>query len=277
MQQQIRAATHEAARQARPWVIGFGRFGYVAKGVVYTLIGVLAVQAAVGGGGRITGKNGALQEIGGAPFGRYLLIAIAVGIVGYAAWRFIQAILDTEHKGSKAKGLAVRAGYFAIGIVHLGLAASAFHLLSGSGGSGGDQTRSWTVRLMSQQQGEWLVGIAGALVIGYGGRQLYRAWTSKFREKPRLRGMSATEDRWATRFGRIGYGARGVVFGLVGAFLIVAAIQSDPNEARGLDGALATLARQPWGSALLCAVAAGLTAYGLYMFVEARYRRMVIT
>jgi hypothetical protein len=204
-------------------------------------------------------------------------LAIGVGIVGYALWRFVQAFMDTENKGSGPKGIAVRIGYAVIAFVHLGLAISAFAMVSGGSASGGDSARGWTAQLMAQPFGRWLVAIVGALVVGYGAAQFRRAYTAKFREKLRLREMSGREDKLATRLGRMGYAARGVVFGIVGAFFIAAAIHTDPQEARGLDGALQTLAAQPWGWAALGAVALGLTAYGLFMFVEARYRRMVIT
>ena len=269
-------ATHEGAKEARPWLVGFGRFGFVAKGIVYTLIGVLAVRAALGAGGEVTGKRGALEEISRAPFGRYLLLAIGVGIVGYALWRWIQAVMDTENKGRSAKGAAVRAGYFGIGLLYAGLSASAFRIAFGDRGDGGDAMQGWTARLMSHDFGEWIVAAAGIAVIAYGARQAYRGCTLNFRKKLETSEMSAAEHKWATRLGAIGYLSRAVVFAIVGVFLIVAVMHSDPHEARGLDGALATLAVQPWGPALLGIVAAGLTMYGIYMFVEARYRRMVI-
>jgi hypothetical protein len=269
--------TRRAVRKAEHWLVRLGRFGYVAKGIVYTLIGVLAVMAAVGAGGQTTDSTGALHRIGQAPFGRYLLLAIGVGLVGYAVWRFVQAFLDTENKGTNAKGIAVRASYFAIGVAHVGLAIPAFAFVFGSGDNGGDATEDWTAALMSQPFGQWLVGIVGAMILGRGAFHIYRAYSRKFREKLKLREMSATEDKWATRLGRLGYGARGFVFVIIGVFLILAAVKADPQQARGLDGALDALAQQPWGSALLAIVALGLAAYGLYMFVEARYRRMLIT
>lgn len=265
-----------AAREAGDWLIRLGRFGFAAKGVVYTLIGVLAVQAAIGAGGETTGQRGALEQIGEAPLGRILLIAMGVGMVGYALWRFMQAFMDTEDKGTGGKGIALRTGYFVIALLHVSLAASAFALVAGRESSG-DSTVGWTAQLMSQPFGRWLVGIVGAFVIGYGGFQLYRAWTVKFREKLELGDMSAAEKTWAIRLGCMGYAARGVVFVIVGGFLIVAAVHADPKEARGLDGALATLAEQPWGWAVLGVVAVGLLAYGIFMFVQARYRRMVIS
>jgi hypothetical protein len=231
-------------------------------------------------GGDTTGTSGAFQKIGEVPFGKPLLITIAVGLAGYALWRFVQAFMDTECKGAGFKGLAVRACYFAIGVVHAALAISAVKLIAGHGGAGvsdGDATQGWTVELMSQPYGRWLVGIVGAIVFGRGAFHMYRAFSVKFREKLQLREMSATEEKWALRLGRMGYGARGFVFAIIGAFLIVAAIREDANQARGIGGTLHTLAQQPWGSALLGAVALGLSAYGLYLFVEARFRRMVIT
>jgi hypothetical protein len=274
----MRTTSHEAAgavREAAPWLVWLGRFGFAAKGVVYTLIGVLAVQTALGAGGELIGKTGALEHVGKAPFGRALLISTGVGIAGYALWRFVQAIMDTENKGRGAKGIAVRLGYCVIGPTHIALAASAFALVSGNRGSG-DSTQESTAEVMSQPFGKWLVAGIGAIVIGYGLYQFYRAYSRKFRKKLLLADMSETEQKWATRLGCVGYAARGVVFEVIGTFLIIAAIHADPQEARGIDGALATLARQPWGWAVLGVVAAGLAAYGVYMFVEARYRRMVI-
>ena len=243
--------------------------------MVYTLIGVLAAQAALTAGGETTGQQGALEKIGEAPFGRFLLIAMGVGIAGYALWRFIQAFLDTENKGSGGKGIAVRTGYFIIAAIHVSLAASAFTLVMGMD-EGGDSTTGWTAELLSQPFGQWLVGIVGASVIVYGLVQFYRAYTVKFRRKLKLHEMSAAEQKWATRLGCMGFAARGVVFLIVGIFLIVAGMVDDPQQARGLDGALATLAQQRWGALVLGTVAVGLAAYGIFMFVQARYRRMVI-
>jgi hypothetical protein len=265
-----------AAREAKPWVIWFGRLGFAAKGVVYTLIGVLAVLAAIGAGGDTTGPRGALAEIGEAPFGRFLLTVMAVGIVGYALWRFLQALMDTENNGTDGKGIFKRTTYFIIGWVHVGLAISAFALVRGEHPEA-NPAQAWTARLLSQPFGQWLVGIVGTIIIIYGGIQFHRAYSLSFCDKLELKKMSPMERKWATRLGRMGYAARGVVFWIVGIFLIVAAIYVDPKQARGLDGALATLAEQPWGPALLGVVAAGLVAHGIFMFVQARYRRMVLT
>jgi len=277
--QQAQRQAEQAARQASPWLVRLGRFGYAAKGVVYGLVGVLAVLAAGGRGGQTTDTKGALGTLVGAPPGRVLLALVALGLIGHAVWRWVQAALDTEHKGTDAKGIAARVGYAAIGVGYVSLALAAMRLAMGTGGgSSGDQSaQDWTARVLQQPFGRWLVGLAGLAVIGVGAYQLYRAYTAKFREKLNLGEMSATEQQWVVRIGRFGFAARSVVFAIIGGFLVVAALQARSEEARGLGGALDVLAQQSYGPLLLGVVALGLVAYGAFMFAQARYRRMVIT
>ena len=258
------------------WVERLARLGYTAKGIVYAIIGVLAVQAAFGTGGQTTDQKGALGAIAAQPFGQFLLALVALGLIGYAIWRFVEAVQDPEHKGNDAKGLATRLGAAISGIIYASLAFSAIRLAMGSGASSSNNTstQDWTARLMSQPFGQWLVGLGGALIIGLGFYQFYKAYKAKFRKHLKLQEMSPTEETWATRLGRFGEGARGVVFVITGFFLLQAARQSDPNQARGLDGALQSLAQQPYGPWLLGIVALGLVAYGIHMGVQARYRRI---
>jgi uncharacterized protein DUF1206 len=219
-----------------------------------------------------------LQWVEEAPFGRFLLIAIAVGLAGYALWRFIQAIRDTEHKGADARGVAVRAAYFVIGLIYAALAYSAVQIATSARRSvGGDHMqKSWTAWLLAQPLGPWLVGLVGLSVIGVGLYQFYKAYTADFREKLKAQEMSRDEKKWVARIGRFGLAARGFVFGIIGGFLISAAVESDPNQTRGLGGALRALAEQPYGQGLLGITAAGLIAYGIFSVMLARYRRMVI-
>jgi hypothetical protein len=273
----VKDGAERATREASPWIEGLGRFGYVAKGVVYLMIGVLALQAALGQGGDTTDQRGALARVAAAPFGQILLLLLTIGLLGYAVWRFVQAAKDTEGKGSEPKGLFARAGYAGVGLLYLSLAFSALRLLMGSGGSGGQQqAQDWTARLLGQPMGAWLVGLVGVAVIANGLFQLYRAYTAKFREKLRTHEMDPGQIDWVTKLGRAGYAARGVAFGLIGLFLVQAARHREPGEVRGLDGALAALAQQPSGTEMLGLVAAGLAAYGIFALVEARYRRMVL-
>lgn len=248
------------------------RFGYAAKGVVYVVVGGLAVQAAAGAGGGTTGGEGALRTIAGQPFGQLLLWVLALGLVGYAVWRFFQAAFDVESHGTGAEGIVIRGGYLASGAVHGLLGVYAVRLATGNGGGGGGGAQSVTAKVLAHPFGAWVVGLAGTAVIGYGLVAAYRAWTRKYRQEVAFGRLDPRVQRWIDRAGRLGLAARAVVFTLIGVFLIEAAVQSNPSQARGLDGALETLAAQPYGPWLLGLVAVGLVGYGVWSMVKARYR-----
>jgi hypothetical protein len=272
---------HAAARRSRDWLVPLGRAGFAANGLVYVLVGFLSAQAALGVGGETTDPEGALVHIIQAPFGQVALGVVAVGLAGYAVWRLLQAGLDTEQKGTSPSGWAARIGYGVSGVVYLGLAGTAVGLLLGNVGAdsaNGDQAaQDRTAFLLSQPFGRWVLAIVGLIVIGTGVAQIVNAWQAKFRRELKDGELDHTRRDWITRIGQLGYAARGVVLWLVGVFLIVAAVQGQPEQARGLGGVLATLASQPFGPWLLGVVAVGLAAYGLFLLVQARYRRMVIT
>ena len=266
------AAEAHARNAARhPWVEALARVGYAAKGVVYVVVGSLAVRAAIGDGGGTTGGEGALRAIAGGPFGQVLLWALAIGLVGYTVWRLVQAVLDPEDKGADAKGIASRGAYLASGAVHGLLALYAFRLATGNGGGGGG-AQSLTAKVLANPFGAWLVGLAGLALIGYGAVAGYRSYTRRYRREVAFGRLDVRVQRWIDRTGRLGLAARAVVFALIGVFLIRAALQSNPSQARGLEGALDTLAGQPYGPWLLGLVAAGLVAYGVWSMVKARYR-----
>jgi hypothetical protein len=266
--------SRRAARKASPWIERLARAGYVAYGAVYALVGVLAVQVALGGGGRTANQEGALRQVLLAPLGRVLLGMIVLGLLAYAMWRLIQGILDPENEGRDAKGIVKRVDHVLNGLFHAALAFSAGGLALGSGAGGGGSPDDWTARLLAQPFGRWLAVIVGAIIVGAGLYQFFKAYKADFRDELKLGAMSARAKTWTTRSGRLGYAARGVVFGVIGVFLVQAALQTDPGEAKGLGGALETLSRQPFGPYLLGTVALGLVAYGVFMFVVARYRRI---
>ena len=263
---------------ASPWMERLFRLGYVAKGVVYAIIGWLAASTVFGSGGRTTGTRGALRSLVNRPFGRVLLGFVAIGLSGYVLWRFVQAIMDTENQGTDAKGIIQRLSYAGNGSIYAGLAITAVQIIMGEVDfDNGYGSRDWTALLLAQPFGQWLVGTGGALVIGVGFYVFYQAYTAKFCRKFKLSEMSDTEKTWATRIGRFGLAARGVVYSIIGFFLIQAARQAKSKQVRGLEGALDLLARQPYGRWLLGIVAIGLIAYGLYYMVQARYRRINVT
>ena len=261
---------------ARDWIAPLARFGYATKGTVYIIIGLLAVLAAFNRGGRTTDSQGAFKEILSQPYGQFLLGAVAVGLAGYALWCLIQAIKDTENKGSAAKSIVIRLGYGVVGLIHSSLALSAVQLIMGSRGSyeGEESSKEWTATLLAQPFGQWMVGAVGVGIIIAAIVQFYQAYTGKFRKELKRGKMGTRAELWATRVGRIGLTARGIVFGVMGIFLLLAAIHANPNEARGLSGALRTLEQQPFGPWVLGIVALGLAVYGIYMLVLACYRRI---
>lgn len=274
----IEEQVKEAATEASPWIEGLGRFGYAAKGVVYLIIGGLAVQAALGQGGQATDQRGAMAHIAEAPFGRSLLVVLAVGLLGYALWQVVRAVLDTDHKGTDAQGLLWRAIHGGVAVIYVGLAWSAIKVAMEAGEQQGstEALQDWTAWLMAQPLGPWLVGLVGACVVANGLYQFRQAFKSTLTDDLNLWELDQTRREWITRIGRAGYAARGVAFVMIGGFLVAAATHTNPDEVQGLDGALATLAGQPFGPYLLGLVAAGLAAWGVFALVEARYRRMVI-
>lgn len=259
-----------------PWVERMARFGYATKGAVYIVVGALAMKAAFGIGGEATDTRGALQTIEEQPFGKVALATVAFGLIGYVLWRWLQAIADPDEKGSKLKGILIRIGYAGSGLVYAGMAFTAAKVLIdvGDTDSSTEVQQDWVARLLSMSYGRWLVGLAGACVLGFGLYQIYKGLSAKFRKRLKLGEMSKSKKFWATLSGRIGYAARGVVFCIIGSFLIQSARQYDPSQAKGLDAVLQALSQWPFGPWAMGTVAAGLIAYGFYMLVEARYRRI---
>ncbi len=268
------AATHH---ETAAWIERLARFGYAAKGVVYTLVGILAFQAAFNWGGKVSGSQGAFRAIASQPFGRVLLFLVATGILGYVIWRFVQAIYDPEHDDDGLGGIARRLSYAVSGIIYGTLAFAAFRIVFGgstsSGGSGSSSTQQ-TATLLSQPFGQWLVGLAGAAAAGYGFYCIYRGIKTKFRRKLKVNEMSSTEETWAVRIGRFGLIAKGIVSIIVGYFFVQAARTADPSQAKTTEGALQAIQQQPFGAILMGVVALGLAAYGIHLMLQARYRRI---
>jgi hypothetical protein len=248
------------------------RAGFVARGLVYAIIGVLALKLAFGHGGKLTNQQGALKTVAHQPFGTVLLVLVAIGLGGYCLWRLVRAAIGHGPEGSDT-GFE-RLAAFASGLAYGALCALAVEILvSGHSGSSGSPKKA-TAGVFGWPGGTWIVGIAGVVMVAVALYQGYRGISHKFLKDSKVEQMKPTVKKWITRLGTIGHLARMVVFGLVGIFLVKAAIDYNPKQAVGLDGALAKLTHYSYGPVLLGIVAAGLIAFAVYSLSDARYRRI---
>lgn len=252
------------------WFEKFARFGLVSKGIVYLLMGTLSVLAAFGLSKEKGDKEGAFRTIYDQPFGKVVLVAIAVGLLGYVMLRMFQSIKDTENKGKDFKGILNRIGYGMSAILYIFIGVYALKLALGGGG-GGDSRQSAVSKVFEYPGGEYIVGIAGLIVIGMGIYQIYRGVTGRFMKKVNLV-RSNMKDAFKSA-GTIGYISRGIVLGIIGYFLFHAAIVSNPKEAQGTDAAFEFLENE-LGSLMMAVVALGLAGYGVFCFVKAKYQKI---
>jgi hypothetical protein len=264
-------ATAQDVEQSTAFEV-LSRAGFAARATIYAVIGILAIKLAIGAGGKTTDQSGALKTIAHQPLGEVLLILVAIGLAGYALWRFTHALLG--HGPERSDSGFDRFAALGSGIAYAIMCAIAVQILLGSGGGTSGHTSKATAGVLGWPGGTWLVGFAGALFIGVALYQGYRGVTQDFLKDAKTGEMSAAVRRWYKTVAVFGHLARMVVFGLVGVFLLKAAFEFDPSKAVGLDGALAKLANQSYGSALLGVVAAGLIAFAVYSFADVRYRRI---
>jgi len=250
------------------------RLGFGARGLVYGLVGGLALLAAFGAGGQTGGSRSALATLIDQPFGRIMLGAVALGLAFFALWQAVAALTDADRRGTSFKGLALRAAQGGSAVIYAGLALSALGLALGwstGGGSEDAAARDWTAWLMQKPFGRWLVGAVGLGLAGTGVAWIVKGWRGDVLERLAL---PADARRWALPLGRLGFAARGVVFVIIGGFVVIAAMRSSSRQVRGLGGALEALQAQPYGWALLAATALGLLAFGGFALVQAFYRRI---
>ncbi|MBO3084047.1 DUF1206 domain-containing protein [Cellulomonas fengjieae] len=256
--------TSSTVNAQRSWELA-ARAGYAVSGVLHVLIGVLALRVAFGSGGEQADQSGALSAIAATPFGAAILWFSVVAFVALGAWQVARAFHSRE-TGDRAKS-AGRA------VVYIALAFAALSFARGGGSAASTQTADLTATLMSAPGGRVLVAAVGLGIIAVGVYHVYKGWKKKFlQDLNRL--PSGTAGSVVLRLGVLGYVAKGVALGIVGALFVQAAVTSDPSSSTGLDGALHTLRDQPAGVLLLVIVAAGFVAFGAYSFVRARYGRI---
>jgi Domain of Unknown Function (DUF1206) len=257
-----------ARRQPLYWVDPVMRFGYAARGIVYLLVGGLALIAAKDHT-PAPDSHSALGELLDQPFGEIMLGCIAIGLGAYAAWRFLCAALDLENLGKDLKGWIARSAQVISGLLHLSLGISAATLIWRAGASGGgDSTKTWTANILAEPFGRWLVAIAGAVAIAMGVQHFIKAHVGKYKRNLRYTPLAAKLDP-VVKFGIV---AHGIVVLIIGAFLLWAAWTTDASRAGGLGEALNALRNIGVGQIGLAVVAAGLIGFSVYCFIEAIYR-----
>ncbi|MFI5957786.1 DUF1206 domain-containing protein [Cryptosporangium sp. NPDC051539] len=264
-------AGNTARRAARSdWITRIGRVGLVAYGVVNLLIAFIAIQVATGDSGEQANKNGALQEVAEKPFGSALLWIIAVGLIALAIWQFAEAIWGHASAGKRRlKKRVISAGE---GVLFAFLAFNAIKFAVGKPQSG-SKTQTFTGKLLEQPFGQILVGVLGVAIIVGAAFVIWHGFKKKFREDLDLSHADAKARSAAERLGQVGYMGIGAAYAVVGVLVVTAAVSYDPDKASGLDGAMKTIASQPYGSVLLWLVALGFVCYGVYCFFDARYRK----
>jgi hypothetical protein len=261
-----------------PFVEFLTRIGFGARGLIYLVIGVIAIQVAQGGRSAPADQQGALAEIGAQPVGHILLIVVMIGLAGYTLWGVIRAIFDPLRLGSDAKGLIQRFWFFFSAGMYASLIIPTYGLIThgaqaAHNGAQTAQTQQSVSTILAKPWGRWTVGIIGILVVGIGLAQIYQGLSRKFDKQFRLYDLSHQQSIWIQRIGRFGTAARGIVFALTGVFLTQAAYQFNPEKAKGIDGVLLALVRQPYGPWLLGLVAVGLIAFGIYSITGAAWFR----
>jgi len=248
------------------------RAGFFVKGVLYVVVGALAVQVAARVGGRVTGTRGAFGAVLAQPYGRTLLLLAALGLLGYAAWRALQGLFDLDRRGSDWRGLAMRASFLVRGLAHALLGLQAFRLYRGLSAAGTSE-RQVAAAAFRWPLGDWLVVFAGIGLIGFAVQQARAAWIGRLERDLDVSRFRREAGEWAINFSRFGVAARAVVFAILGWGVAVAGWFHDASGVGSTTTSLRILAAQPGelGRWLLGITAAGLVAYGFYQFMHARY------
>jgi uncharacterized membrane protein len=267
----VKNSAHNAAFS--PVMEVLTRLGYGVRGVIYIVMGILAVQVALGKGGALASPQGAIAAIGKQPAGMILLWVVLIGILAYSLWGLVRAIWDPLNKGSDTKGILTRIGYFASAVGYAFLAYTTYGFISGTSQSTNGSPAKILASVMAIPMGRWAIALIGLIVVAVGLYQIMLGIKAGFEKQFQTYDLTPKEAKLATDVGRFGTAARGVVFALVGILIFLAAYNSNPSQPVGMDAALATLLHQPYGIWLLGIVAVGLVAFGFYSLLGAIWFR----
>jgi fumarate reductase subunit D len=261
---------------ANPLLALLERLGYVVRGALYAVMGLLALGFALGvGGGQTTDLSGSLVFLISNPLGKLVLVVVAVGLGAYAVWGFTRAIYDPLHRGRDAGGYAARLGFVSSAISYAAIVFFALQILVGSGGGAGDSTQKSIAAILTHPGGGPLTIVIGLVAILIGLGQFLEAYRATFKEDLKGAEMTTSERDIAIKLGRFGMFARGVIFLIIGWFLVQAGLHHDAGQVQGFGGAFLFLLGQPFGRVVLGIVALGFVALGLHSFACARWIRLM--
>jgi Domain of Unknown Function (DUF1206) len=249
------------------------RGGFICYGVIHLLIAWVALQVAFGNSSQESDQSGALRKLASQPAGKTLVILVVIGMVALAIWQAFEAIVGESGEQDK-EAIAQRVISGVRAVIYLWIAWIGVKVVTGASSSQSKSSQKTTSNLMDSTGGRWLVGLAGLVVIGAGIGLCWYGLTKRFEKHLNTAQMSPTVRKTTRRLGMAGYPAKGVAYGIVGVLLVAAAVTYDAGKARGLDGALKTLAGQGWGTWLLALIALGFAAFGVFCFSQARYRQV---
>lgn len=268
-------AAEETVRH--PLIKKFARFGFYAKGFLFIVIGILALMVALGQkGGELADPAGALETIAEIPYGRILLVIFIVGAVAHGAWNVLRGVADVDNAGKKWQGIARRVIAVGVGIFYFGLALTALDILVAERAAdrNGAIQRMLATILLALPLGAVLMALIGLGVVGAGFSEFYSGLTGKYQENFKIRVLGDDQQKIITLLGVLSFSVRALILVMMGCFFIAAAFYYNPNEAAGVDRAMAILASQSYGKILLFVTAAGLICHGVLSLYEARFRRV---
>ncbi|WP_058305946.1 DUF1206 domain-containing protein [Gracilibacillus massiliensis] len=263
----------KATDEAKPWLRAIARSGYIAKGIVYILVGVLSVMAAVGVGGQTTDGSGAIAAVANEPFGNVLVWIIAIGLIIYGGWKIVQFFKGPSRENNKGKDVIMRITYLVSASIYLSLAYKSFSMLLSNQSS---SSSSWLSIILDLPLGEWIVFSIGLIIASVGINEIINGYKEKFVDKFKFNEMSKKEIKLGKKVGRIGLIARGITFLVLGFFIMATGFTKDLQVEAGLDGALQKIAQQPFGQWMLGLVAIGLVLYGVFQIMKGKNRNMNI-
>lgn len=271
-----RSSAERGAEDVAPWLVAVARVGSVAFGLVFIVIGALALKLAIGDGGATTDPKGALATMRSAPLGGPGLAVLGVGLLAFAVWSTVGALFDSDARGTSFVAILFRIGHVLRGVGYGLLGATALEEMHQPSPGGGHQESSLTAQVMGAFAGRVFVGLVGLGTIAYAVYQIWWACTPQVREQLASAPQS-TMTRVVVAIGRFGVIVTSVVLGMIGVYLAIAALRYQPGEAAGIDESLARIAIGPGGHTMLGVVGAGFIAFGIYQLANAAWRRMPVT